>query len=169
MSLLQIIYSYLIEKQIPDKFITYLNKIFEELINNEIVEENVSIINDISNHIEKSVLSNAIIPKNYKSVSYLCEDILCSTSLNTQNCVPILVSQLRCCEYMLKIILELFNNNINANEIEFYLNTVKSIFSLLLNLSVHSKKTYKVFEQFSTFFFDNILPFAIKLLEINLK
>lgn len=167
MSLLQIIYSNLIGKQIPDKYIAYLNKIFEELINNEIVEENISIINDISNHIEKSVLSNAISHKNYKSVSYLCEDILCSTSLNTKNCVPILVSQLRCCEYMLKIILELFNNNINANEIDFYLNTVKSIFSLLLNLSVHSKKTYKVFEQFSTFFFDNILPFAIKLLEIN--
>ena len=49
MSLLQIIYSYLIEKQIPDKYITYLNKIFEISFIIEIFSSTISLLINSSN------------------------------------------------------------------------------------------------------------------------
>lgn len=162
--------------EFPDYLLKELNLIFDEIINYSIVEDNESIIIEIINLFQTKIEQNSISLKSYKGIGYIFENILCCSTVNNNNCETIIKTELKCADIMLKNLISLLNSvtfdnksNEQLEEIIFYIDTLKVIFGLLLNICVHLQKTFKKIEIFlsalTTVFFD----YGIQLLNISFE
>lgn len=162
--------------EFPDYLLKELNLIFDEIINYSIVEDNESIIIEIINLFQTKIEQNSISLKSYKGIGYIFENILCCSTVNNDNCEPIIKTELKCADAMLKNLISFLNSltfdnksNEQLEEIIFYIDTLKVIFGLLLNICVHLQKTFKKIEIFlsalTTVFFD----YGIQLLNISFE
>lgn len=164
----------LLDVEFPSKYQIEMNKCFEEIINCHLLEENDQIIQSLINLFQSKILSGDINPASYKGVAYIFENILCATCVTDKNANQIMIVELNCCEVMLQKIIDLLENvkiidNDNKSTILTYINGVKVIFDLLLNISVHSQKTFHNSEHFS-YILQNILQkYGLKMLSLNFE
>lgn len=164
----------LLDVEFPSKYQIEMNKCFEEIINCHLVEDNDQIIQTLINLFQTKILSGDINAASYKGVAYILENILCATCVTDKNANQIIIVELNCCELMLQKIIGLLENiktidNENKNTILTYINGVKVIFDLLLNISVHSQKTFHNSEHFS-YILQNILQkYGLKMLSLNFE
>lgn len=169
LSLIQSLILCLLDSEFPSKYQKEMNKSFEEIINCKILEEDESIIESLVTLFQTKIISGDINVNSYKGTSYIFENILCATCVNCKNANKIIIIELNCCEIMLtNIITKLEEINVdNSNVILNYIDTIKVIFDLLLNISVHCQKTYFNIEHFSYMLQGTFQKIGIKMLNFT--
>ena len=166
LSLIQSLILCLLDSEFPSKYQKEMNKAFEEIINSKILEEDESIIESLVTLFQTKIISGDINVNSYKGTSYILENILCVSCVNCKNANKIIIIELNCCEIMLtNIITKLEEINVdNSNVILNYIDTIKVIYDLLLNISVHCQKTYFNIEHFSYILQSTFQKIGIKML-----
>ena len=166
LSLIQSLILCLLDSEFPSKYQKEMNKAFEEIINCKILEEDESIIESLVTLFQTKIISGDINVNSYKGTSYILENILCVSCVNCKNANKIIIIELNCCEIMLtNIITKLEEINVdNSTVILNYIDTIKVIYDLLLNISVHCQKTYFNIEHFSYILQSTFQKIGIKML-----
>lgn len=166
LSLIQSLILCLLDSEFPSKYQKEMNKAFEEIINCKILEEDESIIESLVTLFQTKIISGDINVNSYKGTSYILENILCVSCVNCKNANKIIIIELNCCEIMLtNIITKLEEINVdNSTVILNYIDTIKVIYDLLLNISVHCQQTYFNIEHFSYILQSTFQKIGIKML-----
>ena len=175
--LIMLIINIIVDPEYPPQCLREMNKIFEEIIDNkEFIKDKTFMKNFINLFVSKFKIG-LIQVHSYKSIAYIFENILSSNNIDETNCQYFVDIILNCTEEMLNKIIVLLgkidvntigNNDIEIkNNIQYYLETVKIIYELLLLISVITQNQFNNFDKFSdklmNYFFDS----GIKMLTIN--
>ena len=175
--LIMLIINIIVDPQYPAQCLREMNKIFEEIIDNKEFIKDKTFMKNFINLFASKLKIGLIQVHSYKSIAYIFENILGSNCIDESNCQYFVDIVLNCTEEMLNKIINLLgeinvnkigNNDIEIkNNIQYYLETVKIIYELLLLISVMSQNQFNNFEKFSdklmNYFFDS----GIKMLTIN--
>ena len=174
-----LIINIIVDPQYPPQCLREMNKIFEEIIDNKEFIKDKTFMKNFINLFASKLKIGLIQVHSYKSIAYIFENILGSNCIDESNCQYFVDIVLNCTEEMLNKIINLLgeinvnkigNNDIEIkNNIQYYLETVKIIYELLLLISVMSQNQFNNFDKFSdklmNYFFDS----GIKMLTINYK
>ena len=177
--LIMLIINIIVDPQYPPQCLREMNKIFEEIIDNKEFIKDKTFMKNFINLFASKLKIGLIQVHSYKSIAYIFENILGSNCIDESNCQYFVDIVLNCTEEMLNKIINLLgeinvnkigNNDIEIkNNIQYYLETVKIIYELLLLISVMSQNQFNNFDKFSdklmNYFFDS----GIKMLTINYK
>ena len=177
--LIMLIINIIVDPQYPPQCLREMNKIFEEIIDNKEFIKDKTFMKNFINLFASKLKIGLIQVHSYKSIAYIFENILGSNCIDELNCQYFVDIVLNCTEEMLNKIINLLgeinvnkigNNDIEIkNNIQYYLETVKIIYELLLLISVMSQNQFNNFDKFSdklmNYFFDS----GIKMLTINYK
>ena len=175
--LIMLIINIIVDPQYPPQCLREMNKIFEEIIDNKEFIKDKTFMKNFINLFASKLKIGLIQVHSYKSIAYIFENILGSNCIDESNCQYFVDIVLNCTEEMLNKIINLLgeinvnkigNNDIEIkNNIQYYLETVKIIYDLLLLISVMSQNQFNNFDKFSdklmNYFFDS----GIKMLTIN--
>ena len=175
--LIMLIINIIVDPQYPPQCLREMNKIFEEIIDNKEFIKDKTFMKNFINLFASKLKIGLIQVHSYKSIAYIFENILGSNCIDESNCQYFVDIVLNCTEEMLNKIINLLgeinvnkigNNDIEIkNNIQYYLETVKIIYELLLLISVMSQNQFNNFDKFSdklmNYFFDS----GIKMLTIN--
>ena len=175
--LIMLIINIIVDPQYPQECLREMNKIFEEIIDNKEFIKDKTFMKNFINLFASKLKIGLIQVHSYKSIAYIFENILGSNCIDESNCQYFVDIVLNCTEEMLNKIINLLGeidvNKIGKNDIEiknniqYYLETVKIIYELLLLISVMSQNQFNNFDKFSeklmNYFFDS----GIKMLTIN--
>ena len=173
-NLLKIIVDCILDTSYPDNCLKEMNKCFEELIAYNIIEQNTKIIEELMEIFKNQINENAINPLSFKGLAYIFENILCSSSTDEKNADNIITLQLTSTNIMIKKIIEILrniqiNNNDDRQKVFIFLDEIKVIFSLLLNISVHSQKTFKNSDKFKDLLIGIFTDYGIQMMDINFE
>ena len=175
--LIMLIINIIVDPQYPPQCLREMNKIFEEIIDNKEFIKDKTFMKNFINLFASKLKIGLIQVHSYKSIAYIFENILGSNCIDESNCQYFVDIVLNCTEEMLNKIINLLGEiNVNKignnvieikNNIQYYLETVKIIYELLLLISVMSQNQFNNFDKFSdklmNYFFDS----GIKMLTIN--
>ena len=175
--LIMLIINIIVDPQYPPQCLREMNKIFEEIIDNKEFIKDKTFLKNFINLFATKLKIGLIQVHSYKSIAYIFENILGSNCIDESNSQYFIDIVLNCTEEMLNKIINLLgdidvnqigNNNIDMkNNIQYYLETVKIIYELLLLISIISQNQFNNFDKFSdklmNYFFDS----GIKMLTIN--
>ena len=175
--LIMLIINIIIDPQYPPQCLREMNKIFEEIIDNKEFIKDKTFMKNFINLFASKLKIGLIQVHSYKSFAYIFENILGSNCIDESNCQYFVDIVLNCTEEMLQKIINILkeidvnkigNNDVEIkNNIQYYLETVKIIYELLLLISVMSQNQFNNFDKFSdklmNYFFDS----GIKMLTIN--
>ena len=175
--LIMLIINIIIDPQYPPQCLREMNKIFEEIIDNKEFIKDKTFMKNFINLFASKLKIGLIQVHSYKSIAYIFENILGSNCIDESNCQYFVDIVLNCTEEMLNKIITILgeidvnkigNNDLEIkNNIQYYLETIKIIYELLLLISVMSQNQFNNFDKFSdklmNYFFDS----AIKMLNIN--
>ena len=173
-NLLKIIIDCILDTSYPDNCLKEMNKCFEELIAYNIIEKNPKIIEELMEIFKNKIIENAINPLSYKGLLYIFENILCSSSINTKNADNIITLQLTSTDIMIKKIIEILrniqiNNDNDKQKVCIFLDEIKVLFSLLLNISIHSQKTFKNSDKFKDLLIGIFSDYGVQMIDINFE
>ena len=175
--LIMLIINIIIDPQYPPQCLREMNKIFEEIIDNKEFIKDKTFMKNFINLFASKLKIGLIQVHSYKSIAYIFENILGSNCIDESNCQYFVDIVLNCTEEMLNKIITILgeidvnkigNNDLEIkNNIQYYLETIKIIYELLLLISVMTQNQFNNFDKFSdklmNYFFDS----AIKMLNIN--
>ena len=175
--LIMLIINIIIDPKYPPQCLREMNKIFEEIIDNKEFIKDKTFMKNFINLFASKLKIGLIQVHSYKSIAYIFENILGSNCIDESNCQYFVDIVLNCTEEMLNKIINILgeidvnkigNNNIEIkNNIQYYLETIKIIYELLLLISIMSQNQFNNFDKFSdklmNYFFDS----GIKMLTIN--
>ena len=175
--LIMLIINIIIDPQYPPQCLREMNKIFEEIIDNKEFIKDKTFMKNFINLFASKLKIGLIQVHSYKSIAYIFENILGSNCIDESNCQYFVDIVLNCTEEMLNKIITILGeidvNKIGSNDLEiknniqYYLETIKIIYELLLLISVMTQNQFNNFDKFSdklmNYFFDS----AIKMLNIN--
>ena len=175
--LIMLIINIIIDPQYPPQCLREMNKIFEEIIDNKEFIKDKTFMKNFINLFASKLKIGLIQVHSYKSIAYIFENILGSNCIDESNCQYFVDIVLNCTEEMLNKIITILgeidvnkigNNDLEIkNNIQYYLETIKIIYELLLLISVMTQNQFNNFDKFSdklmNYFFDS----AIKMLSIN--
>ena len=175
--LIMLIINIMIDPQYPPHCLREMNKIFEEIIDNKEFIKDKTFMKNFINLFASKLKIGLIQVHSYKSIAYIFENILGSNCIDESNCQYFVDIVLNCTEEMLNKIITILgeidvnkigNNDLEIkNNIQYYLETIKIIYELLLLISVMTQNQFNNFDKFSdklmNYFFDS----AIKMLNIN--
>ena len=175
--LIMLIINIIIDPQYPPQCLREMNKIFEEIIDNKEFIKDKTFMKNFINLFASKLKIGLIQVHSYKSIAYIFENILGSNCIDESNCQYFVDIVLNCTEEMLNKIITILGeidvNKIGSNDLEiknniqYYLETIKIIYELLLLISVMTQNQFNNFDKFSdklmNYFFDS----AIKMLSIN--
>ena len=175
--LIMLIINIIIDPEYPPQCLREMNKIFEEIIDNKEFIKDKTFMKNFINLFASKLKIGLIQIHSYKSIAYIFENILSSNCIDESNCQYFVDIILNCTEEMLYKIISILgeidvnkigNNDVEIkNNIQYYLETIKIIYELLLLISVMSQNQFNNFDKFSdklmNYFFDS----AIKMLSIN--
>ena len=175
--LIMLIINIIIDPEYPPQCLREMNKIFEEIIDNKEFIKDKTFMKNFINLFASKLKIGLIQIHSYKSIAYIFENILSSNCIDESNCQYFVDIILNCTEEMLNKIINILgeidvnkigNNDVEIkNNIQYYLETIKIIYELLLLISVMSQNQFNNFDKFSdklmNYFFDS----AIKMLSIN--
>ena len=175
--LIMLIINIIVDPEYPSQCLRELNKIFEEIIDNKEFIKDKTFMKNFINLFASKLKIGLIQVHSYKSIAYIFENILGSNSIDESNCQYFVDIVLNCTEEMLnKIILILGkidvekiekNDNDIKNNIQYYLETVKIIYELLLLISVMSQNQFNNFDKFRDKLMNYFFDTGIKMLTIN--
>ena len=175
--LIMLIINIIIDPKYPPQCLREMNKIFEEIIDNKEFIKDKTFMKNFINLFASKLKIGLIQVHSYKSIAYIFENILGSNCIDESNCQYFVDIVFNCVEEMLDKIINLLteidvnkigNNDIEIkNNIQYYLETIKIIYELLLLISIMSQNQFNNFDKFSeklmNYFFDS----GIKMLTIN--
>ena len=175
--LIMLIINIIVDPQYPPQCLREMNKIFEEIIDNKEFIKDKTFVNNFINLFASKLKIGLIQVHSYKSIAYIFENILGSNCIDENNCQYCVDIVLNCTVEMLQKIINILNNiDINKienndfeikNNMQYYLETVKIIYELLLLISVMTQNQFNNFDKFSyklmNYFFDS----GIKMLSIK--
>ena len=173
-NLLKIIVDCILDISYPDNCLKEMNKCFEELIAYNIIEKNPKIIEELMEIFNNKIKENAINPLSYKGLGYIFENILCSSSTDEKNADSIISMQLNSTDIMINKIINILrniqiNNESDRQKVSLLLDEIKVLFSLLLNISVHSQKTFKNSDKFKDLLTGIFCEYGIQMMDINFE
>ena len=173
-NLLKIIVDCILDISYPDNCLKEMNKCFEELIAYKIIEKNPKIIEELMEIFKNKINENAINPLSYKGLGYIFENILCSSSTDEKNADSIISKQLNSTDFMIKKIISILrniqiNDDNDKKKVSLLLDEIKVLFSLLLNISVHSQKTFKKSDKFKDLLTGIFCEYGIQMMNINFE
>ena len=173
-NLLKIIVDCILDISYPDNCLKEMNKCFEELIAYNIIEKNPKIIEELMEIFKNKINENAINPLSYKGLGYIFENILCSSSTDEKNADSIISMQLNSTDFMINKIINILrniqiNNDNDRQKVSILLDEIKVLFSLLLNISVHSQKTFKNSDKFKDLLTGIFSEYGIQMMNINFE
>ena len=175
--LIMLIINIIVDPEYPSQCLREMNKIFEEIIDNKEFIKDKTFIKNIIDLFASKLKIGQIQVHSYKSIAYIFENILSSNCIDNSNCQYFVDIVLNCTEEMLNKIINILgeidvnkigNNNIEIkNNIQYYLETVKIIYELVLLISIMSQNQFNNFDKFSDKLMNYFFDAAIKMLTIN--
>ena len=169
-SIIKTIVTFILDISFPRNCLKEMNQIFEEIINYYIVEENEYIVTELITFLHSQIEENKIAHDSYSGLAYIYENILCCSTVNKKNSRPIIESELKCSDFMLKQIsniLDLYSTAQLYVDVRKYIDSIKVIFGLLLNISVHSQKTFHNSDYFAQTLTTTFFDYGIRMLDIS--
>ena len=175
--LIMLIINIIVDPEYPSQCLREMNKIFEEIIDNKEFIKDKTFMKNFINLFASKLKIGLIQVHSYKSIAYIFENILGSNCIDESNCQYFVDIVLNCTEEMLNKIINILgeidvnkigNNNVEIkNNIQYYLETVKIIYELVLLISIMSQNQFNNFDKFSDKLMNYFFDTGIKMLTIN--
>ena len=175
--LIMLIINIIVDPEYPSQCLREMNKIFEEIIDNKEFIKDKTFMKNFINLFASKLKIGLIQVHSYKSIAYIFENILGSNCIDESNCQYFVDIVLNCTEEMLNKIINILgeidinkigNNNIEIqNNIQYYLETVKIIYELVLLISIMTQNQFNNFDKFSDKLMNYFFDTGIKMLTIN--
>ena len=175
--LIMLIINIIVDPEYPSQCLREMNKIFEEIIDNKEFIKDKTFMKNFINLFASKLKIGLIQVHSYKSIAYIFENILGSNCIDESNCQYFVDIVLNCAEEMLNKIINILgeidvnkigNNNIEIqNNIQYYLETVKIIYELVLLISIMTQNQFNNFDKFSDKLMNYFFDTGIKMLTIN--